>query len=309
MTPTEASTVVIGEAIIDIIVDTSGTSDERIGGSPLNVATGLARLGVHTELVTSFGDDDRGRRIAERLRAEGVAVTPHSIGRGPTSSARAEIDPHTGESRYTFDVHWPAFDERPSASLLVHVGSIAAFLSPGAADVRRALASRPQGVLASFDPNVRPAIIGSADEAKERTMDLASLVDVVKLSDEDAEWLFPGEDFDALRERFNSVGVALFAMTRGADGCSIASSEATVHLGAMAVSVVDTIGAGDAFMSGLLWALLNQGRADGPLAGLDEGRLLSAAHTALACAAHTVSRVGADPPTIAEVAALGHQAR
>ncbi|RZI85266.1 MAG: carbohydrate kinase, partial [Microbacterium sp.] len=118
--------LVIGEALIDIV---DGT--EIVGGSPANVALGLGRLGIDVELLTAIGSDDRGRRIADHLGESGVRVLPESLCLEQTSTARASIRPD-GSAAYDFDIEWTLPLSGADAHDIVHVGSIACFLEPGA---------------------------------------------------------------------------------------------------------------------------------------------------------------------------------
>jgi fructokinase len=286
---------VVGEALIDIVVDGDATV-EHPGGSPMNVAVGLARLGVPARLVCALGDDARGSTIREHVGASGVQVDATAIDR--TSTAVATIDDQ-GAARYEFDLDWRLDPVSvPEGTPLVHVGSIGAVLTPGAAAVLDAARSRPSSALFSLDPNVRPTITPDRDAVLAALAPLFAQADVVKLSDEDAGWLWPDRDVDAVLDGLLSSGVGLAAVTLGGAGCALATPAARRRMPAPRVDVADTIGAGDSFMSGLLAGVLSTGERPGDLEGVDLDRL---AALALACAAVTVGRPGADPPTIAEL--------
>ncbi|WIB26476.1 carbohydrate kinase [Curtobacterium sp. MCSS17_015] len=288
-------TVVIGEALVDV-VDRPAGRVEQPGGSPMNVAVGLARLGTPARLVCALGDDDRGSAVLAHVAASGVAVDATRIGR--TSTAVATIEEHGGAS-YAFDLDWRLDPvDVPAGTPLVHVGSIGAVLRPGAGAVLDAVRGRPSGTLCSLDPNVRPTITPDRDAVLAALAPLVAEADVVKLSDEDAAWLWPDRDVDAVLDGLLAAGVGLAAVTLGGSGCAIASRSARRRSPAPAVEVVDTIGAGDSFMSGLLVGVLSGRVEPGDLDGAELERL---AGLALACAAVTVSRPGADPPTRAEL--------
>lgn len=287
--------IVIGEALVDVIERTGGHV-EHPGGSPMNVAVGLARLGVPVGLLCALGDDDRGSTVRRHVEASGVRVEATAVER--TSTAVASIDEH-GVARYEFDLDWrldPVV--LPERARLVHVGSIGAVLAPGASVVLRAAQTRPASALLSVDPNVRPTITPDRDGVLAALRPLLAEADVVKLSDEDAAWLWPGRDVDAVLDGLLASGVGLAAVTLGADGCALATPGARRRLPAPPVDVVDTVGAGDSFMSGLLAGVLATGERPEDLDADDLGRL---AHLALACAAVTVSRPGADPPARGEL--------
>ncbi|ARC57892.1 2-dehydro-3-deoxygluconokinase [Frondihabitans sp. 762G35] len=303
MTSTTPTAFVVGEALVDIVVD-GDEHREHAGGSPMNVAYGLARLGVDTALRAQLGQDARGRAIEEHLAGAGVHLDPATFHDGSTSTAVATIQADR-TARYDFDIAWdPGAIEVPAGVRLVHTGSIASALAPGSAAVLALFEANRGSALLSFDPNVRPSITPSRDDVLTTVDALASLAHVVKMSDEDAEWLHPGVSLDEVLDRYLGLGAVVAAITRGGEGCSIATREVRLTLPSLPVDVVDTIGAGDAFMSGLLFAILSRG-LDGPLREgvLGEDDLRAVAATALASARVTVSRAGANPPTPAELAA------
>jgi fructokinase len=279
--------LVLGETVIDI-VERDGTSTEHVGGSPANVAVGLARLGHRVRLVTDIADDDRGSRAREHFQESHVEVVSGAGGRTPTAVARIQAD---GSARYTFDISWdpPAPDLGIAAH--VHTGSIAAFLSPGAETVRHFLESLPSGVTTSLDPNIRPTLIGSHSDVLETFEKLAAVCTVVKLSDEDAEWLYPAVDATDVVGRLLELGVRLAVVTRGGDGLLVASRLARLEVPAARCDVVDTIGAGDSAMGAIIDEVVRCG-----LDSLTEARLRSVGTWAATVAGVTTSRAGANPP-------------
>ncbi len=294
------SVLVIGEALMDLVDD--GRSITRSpGGSPANVALGLARLGVETRLRTALGDDDDGRAILERLAASGVSVDRESICLERTSTALAVLD-SSGAASYEFDIEWrlPAPVDLGSAAV-VHSGSIALFLEPGATAVAEVLAGRPEGALVSLDPNIRPALLGEPARVRTVFERLVATSDLVKLSDEDAEWLYPGEPLTRVLDRLLELGVALAAVTRGGAGALLATRGSRVEVTAPRVVVRDTVGAGDSFMAALIAGVLQLDRR-GPLHELGRADLLRLGGIAAAAAGVTVGRVGADLPTAEDVA-------
>jgi fructokinase len=293
--------LVVGEALVDVV--RRGDDDAvHPGGSPLNVAVGLQRLDVPATLHSSFGADAHGVTIAQHLEASGVTVTPTTVHDGPTSVALATIAPD-GAATYTFSIEWdPAsLDVAPAGVELVHVGSIGAALEPGATLVERLVAqSRPSATI-SFDPNVRPQLMGSADAARPRIERLVALADVVKASDEDLAWLYPDAAVAEVTDRWLALGPALVVVTHGSDGADALTTSGRIRVLAPPTEVADTIGAGDSFMAGLLAALSDRGllgadRRDA-LRELPASDVREVVDFAARCAAITVSRPGADPPT------------
>ncbi len=279
------SALVIGEALVDVVEGVA-----HPGGSPMNVAVGLARLEVPTVLHSQFGADAHGAAIARHLQASGVAVTEGTVTDGPTSIAQAVIGAD-GAASYRFDISWNPARIDTAGYALVHTGSIGAVLEPGADVVEELLDDAVD--LVSFDPNVRPALMGDRDAAVRRIERLVGLADVVKASDEDIAWLYPGEPIGAVLERWERMGPRFAVVTRGGDGADARVDGVPLHVDVPETRVVDTIGAGDSFMAGLLYRVLRHG-FDEPQASLA---------FAARCAAITVSRAGANPPTLAEALA------
>ncbi|MBN9178693.1 MAG: carbohydrate kinase [Microbacterium sp.] len=292
--PHAPAVLVIGEALMDITV----TGDETVetpGGGPANIALGLARRDVDAALLTRLGDDERGRAIARHLEASGVGILPESFHAGTTSTARATLD-ERGAATYDFDISWdvPA-DVAVGDVPVIHTGSLGVFLEPGADTVAAVLDAHPDAVI-TFDPNIRPGLVGDPDAARERFEAIARRATVVKLSDEDAAYLFAIDSVDAVIDAILALGPALVAVTRGGDGATLSTREHRVEVDAPRVDVVDTIGAGDTFMASLLAEPAIRAGAE-----LDGDDLAAIGRRAVAAAAVTVSRTGADLPWASEL--------
>jgi fructokinase len=295
--------LVVGESLVDLVT-MSGSRAAHPGGSPLNVAFGLGRLGVPTELLTEFADDDYGVLLSEHLATAAVSVIRQPDGRRRTSTAEVTVA-SDGAANYAFDLQWtlsPLSIVPPAR--IIHTGSIAAVMQPGAEAVVELFTMAAPEVVLTYDPNVRAEIMGERDAIRARVESVARKCTVVKLSDEDAYWLYPRLSSDEVCDHFVSLGVGLVAVTLGPQGCVLATREARVRHPAVRVDVVDTIGAGDSFMSALLFALATT-RDVSPttIAHLTTHELEAVATVALASAAITVSRASAMPPTLAELTA------
>jgi fructokinase len=300
--------LVVGEALVDIVHRLDGARQEHPGGSPANVALGLARLGRRARLLTRIGDDERGRTIRTHLEASGVLLEPGSVIDGPTSTATAMLDV-TGAATYEFALDWdlPAGVAIESASAL-HTGSISAFVAPGG-DAVVALLERAAGSLTiTYDPNARPPLMGDPGTALARVERIVALADVVKVSEEDLAWLRPGADPAAVAREWLELGPAVVIVTCGGSGSIGVTRAGQVEVAAPQVDVVDTVGAGDSFMSALLDHLAGAGllgaarREALRSVSLDEVRAML--EHAARIAAVTCSRAGANPPTRAELAQL-----
>jgi fructokinase len=310
-----APVLVIGEALVDIVSSGTGSgsgngrngkngSKATPGGSPANVAVGLARLGLPTELVTRFGTDPYGDQLGAHLFGNGVQLSPGSVDPSfRTSTATATLDA-AGVASYQFDITW----EPPKLSLrrgspAVHTGSIATVLEPGAAAIRTFLASlADQPVTVTLDPNARPTITPDPVSTWAAVRELAASADLVKLSDEDCEFLRPGLSPDEIAAELLTVErTKCVVITRGGEGAIGVSRDARVEVTAPAIKVIDTVGAGDSFMSALIAGLQARGLLGAVrLQGLDEQALRDVVDYAVKAAAITCTRHGADPPTAAE---------
>lgn len=292
--------VVVGESLVDVVVRSSGGTEERAGGSPLNVAVGLGRLGCSVRLYTAWGADERGRRLAEHLAAAGVRASP-GTGGARTSVAIAEVGAD-GQASYRFDLSWdpgelPALSPEPD---VLHFGSLGSLLAPGAAEVSSLVTRYAGRALVSYDPNCRPSITGSVQQTRDIVEAHVRHSDLVKASDEDAGWLYPGTPAAEVARRWLALGPGLVVLTRGALGAQAWTARHRVSVPAAAAGLlVDTVGAGDAFMAGLLWALPV---CDAPgVSTLPRPDLERALAMAARVAGRTCERAGADPPRLAEL--------
>lgn len=286
--------LVVGEALVDVVTTAGGAPQEHVGGSPANVALGLGRLGVPVRFRTAVGADTRGRRIASHLAGSGVEVDPASFSLERTSTAIATIG-HNQSAHYQFDVDWRLTGPLTlGQERIVHVGSIGCYLEPGATAVREFVQAISGQALVSFDPNIRSALLSNRGAARRVTEEVASRSHLVKLSDEDADWLYPGAEVDSVLRTFLRLGARVVAVTCGARGAVLASREAQINIKARSVTVQDTVGAGDSFMAALVSRL-----ATG-LLGTAES-LQAAGEFAALTASVTVGRRGADLPTRADV--------
>ena len=250
--------VVIGEALIDIVNGPEG-SISYPGGSPANVAYGLGRLGVRTGLLTAIGDDEHGTAITNHLHSAGVELLPGSASLERTATATATLAAD-GSASYEFDIAWQLAPVAPAMiPKILHTGSIATFLAPGAGTVRTLLEQCHQSCLVTYDPNIRPALLGSHTEATTIFEDLLPLTDVVKLSDEDAHWLYPGWSPDDVAAHLLQHGARLAVITKGADGALLVTPGARFSIPSVKTEVADTIGAGDSYMAALIFGLLTRG--------------------------------------------------
>lgn len=303
MTTVADSILVLGESLIDRVT-TGGMETEHVGGSPANVAIGLARLNYSVTLFTQFGSDRRGREIQRHLqRSIDLDVVQGGSPETPTSTALVTMN-ERGVPHYTFDLNWEVrFPEIANPSV-VHTGSLGAYLEPGYREVARIVEHHAGDATVTFDPNLRPLIMDRST-ARSRVDEFTSLADVVKVSDEDLAWLYPGTPSESIIAEWLNSGVKLVALTRGAYGADVWTSCAHTSVPARDVDVADTVGAGDAFMAGLIDALCTL-RAVGPsrdteLTDLTTQQLHSVLTHSTVAAAIAVQHSGAHAPTRTEL--------
>lgn len=310
--------LVAGEAVLDLQRRAAGDGGPAVfvahpGGSPANTAVALSRLGERAGLVARLSSSTLGGLLRAHLEANGVDLARCVAAPEPASLAFVDLDP-SGAASYSFYVDGAAdwqwrLDELPSdlpdTVSVLHTGSIAAMRPPGRAAILAWLRRERSGRAVSFDPNVRPALVGPRDDARLAVEAVVEVSHLVKASDEDVAFLYPGAGPQAVAERWLALGAAAVVVTSGASGSTGYVRGGQVTRPARTVAVVDTVGAGDSFAAGMLCFLSREGL----LGELRESRLAAEAlgaalEFASAVAALACGRAGADPPTGAEVAEL-----
>ncbi len=292
--PERVEFLVIGECVADV-VRTPGRPDRaHPGGSPANVAFGLARLGHRTTLLTQLGQDPMGDLIRVHLSSAGVSVLTDGQ-EPPTPTAIVTLD-ERGSAAYEFAIGWSLRTTAVPQARHVHLGSLASVLEPGAGTARRLLRElRASGATVSYDPNIRPALFGERARGVAAVEECVALSQIVKASDEDLEWLYPGVPVRESAARWLTLGPRAVVVTCGGEGAFALTPDGEFRIAAAPAEVVDTVGAGDSFMSALLVTLAGR--------EADAQAVPSALRAAAAAAAITVSRAGANPPTTAELTA------
>ncbi|TLS47771.1 carbohydrate kinase [Streptomyces montanus] len=297
------TTVVIGEALVDLAWRAgSAHIVPHPGGSPANVAVGLRRLGQPATLMTCWGDDLPGELVRAHLDSIGVDVHHLPSASARTTIALAYLDDTTGSAHYDFLAAWDPVDiPLPPQTTLIHTGSLAAVVEPGATRVVetcQAHRSHP-GRAVSLDLNVRPAVLPDRDAYRTRAERLIAAADLVKASDEDLAWLYPDLTPEAAAQALLALGPRLAVITRGAQGATALTAHHQVTLPAPPTRVVDTIGAGDAFQACLLDTLL---QPDGTVhIPATPAELETALRRCVTAGALTCARAGAQPPTSEEI--------
>ncbi len=299
--------VVCGEALIDMISNGDGTQQSAPGGGPFNTARALARLGVPTAFLGRLSDDVFGRELAELLKADGAGLQLASVGSEPTTIAMAAVD-SDGFAEYQFLVQGTSapnltpemVPERfgPEVTAL-HFGTLGLVLEPMASTLMQLMISERGRRLVMLDPNIRIGLVPDS-EYRDLLYIAISQSTIVKASEADLAWLYPGLDHEEAADRILSEGVSLVVVTLGARGAFGAHRDARLSVDAPYVEVVDTIGAGDAFGAALMAWLYDHHLLSVDLS-LSPDELRAALKFACLVAALTCARAGADPPTRADL--------
>jgi len=316
-----AEITVIGEAIIDLVPgDQPRTFHAVPGGSPYNVAIGLARLGHRTTLMARLADNAFGRLLREHARAEGIGLTAAPRAAEPATLAVVSLDARA-QASYDFyvegtaDWQWRAEEIRraPAGTAVLHFGSLASWTPPGNARIiELADQLRDRGdVLVSYDPNVRPGLLADPGHGRRMIERAVRLAHLVKASSDDIAWLYPDQRPGEVAGHWLRLGATVVVITASADGADAFTARgAPVHRPAPDITVVDTVGAGDSFTAGLIGSLIRRDQyAPSALAQCPADQLAGALDDAILVASLNCQRRGNDPPTTADVvAALEHPA-
>jgi len=307
--------VVCGEALIDLVPVTHGDEPAyvpRAGGSSFNVAMGLGRLGIPVGFLGRLSTDPFGQMLRRRLLADGVDCQLVRGGDEPSTLAIVHLEAGA-EPVYAFHGEGTAdrlvrVEDLPAALppqvTALHFGSISMVREPGATAFE-ALMRRERGRrVLSLDPNVRPSLVGERSAYVDRLEGWVALADLVKVSQADLAWLYPATAPEVVAADWLARGPGLVVVTRGHGGAFALAAGGRVEVPGTPVLVSDTVGAGDAFTSGLLAWLHEGGWLDRarlreiPPAGLRAGLAYANRVAAITC-----TRAGAQPPTRSEMAA------
>lgn len=304
--------LVSGEALIDLIPDPDKASayDAVLGGSPYNVAVGLARLGAQTAFVSRLSADGNGEALAASLAENGVDLSFVARDVRPTMLAFVMRGTAKTGSRYSFYIDATAFDgpwpfpaEWPKGGRHLHVGSVAALDPRHGQSVVLALTGARLRATVSFDPNIRPLVTPDREAVRRLAERQVSLAHLVKASEEDLEWLYPDRAIEESLAAWAESGPRFCVATLGERGALAMLGKERIEVPAPHIEVVDTVGAGDSFMSALLSAMDRDNALGARTPGPSRSDLERWLRFAAAASAITCTRKGSDPPTRTEVEA------
>lgn len=303
---------VAGEALIDLASTGPLAFQGHEGGGPLNTAVACVRLGHPTGYITQLSTDLFGERLLGYMQSNGLDTRFVTRSDAPSTLAFVERTPQT--NRYAFytrgsaDGTWapPTLPRLPDECRVLHFGSISLLQEPAAGRIADLVEANAARVLTVFDPNVRPSLIPDMTAYRARFMRWLGRTHLLKLSDEDAALLAPGQRLDEAAAAWLRGGPRVVVVTRGPQGAVLYRRDRPpIVVGAPPVTVVDTIGAGDTFTAGLSSCLLDHGVAAGDLLDtLPDATWQQVMNFAATAAALNCTREGADPPTLTEL----HQA-
>jgi fructokinase len=294
---------VAGEVLIDLIPD---SSDRKpiVGGGPANTAKALAKIGIETQFIDGISTDDYGQMAKGELVASGVKLEYAKYSDKPTSLAIVSLS-DSGSASYEFVIENTAtFDftpdwlpnpqtERPS---LLHIGTLATVIEPGASVLFEWAQSVAKIAPIVFDPNIRPAVMNNRDLYVKQVERWVSISSAVKVSDEDIRWLYPSLEIEQVVDNWLVKGPSLVVVTYDDEGLAGYRDGEKLSVDAVKVVVADTVGAGDTVGAILVEAIVKDG-----LDTLSGVRLEMMLKRAAKAAAITVSRSGANPPTLKEI--------
>jgi fructokinase len=297
---------VCGEVLIDLL---PGTPDRIavVGGGPANTAKALARLGHDVHFIDGISTDAYGQSARAELLADEVkldlALTSDkptclaivSLGNDGGATYEFKID---GTATFDFDLKWLPDPSRYKPSVL-HIGTLVTIIEPGASVLYDWALQVAEFAPIVFDPNIRPSVMGDRDLYQAAVEKWAAISSVIKVSDDDLAWLFPGQKYEDVAMRWVKDGAQLVVVTRGSNGSIGFTDSGSEEAAGVKVDVVDTVGAGDTVGAIIVEAMVQ----DGILSLQGEG-LKKVLTRAAAAAAITCSRAGAQPPYKHELAKL-----
>jgi fructokinase len=298
---------VIGEALVDIIVDPTGNVTSVVGGAPLNTARTCARLGVDTTFLGGVSTDAFGGRIMRLLSDDGVNYALGAQVHEPTTLAIAQIDEY-GAATYRFMMEGTSAaavtaDQALAAVAadckVVHAGTLGLVLQPLADATRAVVAASPDDRIVMIDPNCRPSVMTTSEVFRSTLDSVLGRADIVKVSGDDLEFMFPGVDLVEAARALQSRSGAVVLFTDGAKAVRVMNGADEIVLDVPKVHVVDTVGAGDSFSGGFLAQWMQRGLTRNDVRDTD--KVVSAALYGIAVAGVTCQRPGADPPRAGEV--------
>ncbi|MDB6180062.1 carbohydrate kinase family protein [Paracoccus fistulariae] len=291
-----------GESLIDMVPQ-DGSFTPHLGGAVFNTTVALGRLGRPTGYLWPLSRDPFGEQLSQRLREAGVSIDLCPRTHRLTTLALVTLD--DGNARYSFYDEGSAgrlfaqedLPSLPAGVEALFVGGISLVPDPCGGTIEKLIQQNHADLPVMMDPNIRPFFVNDPEAFRARLDRLLAMVDIVKLSSDDIEWLFPDLSPEQAAQSLLTSGPKLVLHTAGEHGATAYWSGEPVNVKSMRSTVVDTIGAGDTFNAGFLAGLHQQGALSKQgLDSIDADIIGNALKTAVQAAAIVVSRAGANPP-------------
>jgi fructokinase len=290
---------VCGEVLIDLIPGADGIRVPHVGGGPANTAKALARLGLDSYFIDGISTDEYGVSARKELLDDEVKLDLALKSDNPTCLATVTLDSNGGASyeflidgtaTFDFSLEWLPDPSRYKPNVL-HIGTLVTVIEPGA-DVLYDWAIRvAEFAPIVYDPNIRPSVMGDRDKYQASVEKWAAISSVIKVSDDDMAWLYPGLEYSEVAKRWVADGAALVIVTRGSQGLIGFTADGAVEVPGVKIEVADTVGAGDTVGAIIVEAMIEKG-----ILNLTGDELKSTLHRAAVAAGITCSRKGAQPP-------------
>jgi fructokinase len=290
---------VCGEVLIDLIPGADGVRVPHVGGGPANTAKALARLGHDVQFIDGISSDQYGQISQKELLDDEVKLDLALKSDKPTCTAEVTLAADgsgsyffniDGTATFDFSLDWLPDPSRYKPQVL-HIGTLVTVIEPGA-DVLYDWAIRvAEFAPIVYDPNIRPSVMGDRDRYQASVEKWAAISSVIKVSDDDVEWLYPGESVESVAQRWINDGAALVVITRGINGLLGVSAGGSVEVPGVKIEVADTVGAGDTVGAIIVEAMIEKG-----ILNLTDEVLKATLHRAAVAAGITCSRKGAQPP-------------
>jgi fructokinase len=290
---------VCGEVLIDLIPGSDGVRVPHVGGGPANTAKALARLGHDVQFIDGISSDQYGQMSRKELLDDEVKLDLALKSEKPTCTAEVTLAADgsgsyvftiDGTATFDFSHSWLPDPSRYKPQVL-HIGTLVTVIQPGA-DVLYDWAIRvAEFAPIVYDPNIRPSVMGDRDRYQASVEKWVAISSVIKVSDDDVEWLYPGESVESVAQRWINDGAALVVITRGINGLLGVSAGGSVEVPGVKIEVADTVGAGDTVGAIIVEAMIEKG-----ILNLADEVLKATLHRAAVAAGITCSRKGAQPP-------------
>jgi len=290
---------VCGEVLIDLIPGADGVRVPHVGGGPANTAKALARLGHDVHFIDGISTDEYGVAARKELLDDEVKLDLALTSDKPTCLAIISLDANgsasyefkiDGTATFDFNLNWLPDPSRYKPQVL-HIGTLVTVIQPGADVLYDWAMQVAEFAPIVFDPNIRPSVMGDHDLYEAAVEKWAALSSVIKVSDDDMEWLYPGQNYADVAKRWINDGAALVVVTRGLHGIIGFTADGSVEVDGAKIIVADTVGAGDTVGAIIVEAMIEKG-----ILALTGDELKATLHRASVAAGITCSRKGAQPP-------------